>query len=263
MISQGEAVRKLQGIIVSGPDQMSKAELILAVIDSPEQMKDLTDDKLAKYTELYNEYMAMDEPMEITGEMAVEITDEAKAKFEAIQREIDGEDDMFDRLLELVQEFLFNPPFEGLDDQPYGLVEIATFAYLEYFVSRDLNLDHETYREKYRRSVAERSYEENANVHMAKNYDPLQEYFTKAIDKLGDEKDMDTQMAVCAILAVTNVKTPEMVGIIIDGAVTQAREIVQENRDDMYIEGENALHDNANRLMTFLTAAKKEIQEDM
>ena len=70
-------------------------------------------------------------------------------------------------------------------------------------------------------------------------------------------------MAVCAILAVTNVKTPEMVGLIIDGAVTQAREIVQENRDDMYIEGENALHDNANRLMTFLTAAKKEIQEDM
>ena len=54
-----------------------------------------------------------------------------------------------------------------------------------------------------------------------------------------------------------------MVGLIIDGAVTQAREIVQENRDDMYIEGENALHDNANRLMTFLTAAKKEIQEDM
>ena len=51
MISQGEAVRKLQGIIVSGPDQMSKAELILAVIDSPEQVKDLTDDKLAKYTE--------------------------------------------------------------------------------------------------------------------------------------------------------------------------------------------------------------------
>ncbi|MDO4393016.1 MAG: hypothetical protein Q4C80_01210 [Bacillota bacterium] len=261
MISQAEAVRKLQGIMVSGTDTMSKAELILAVIDSPEQVKDLKGDKLTKYTELYNEYMAMDELIEISGEEAVEITDEAKAKFKAIQKEIDGDDDMFSRLMDLVQEFLFNPPFDGLDDQPYGLVEIATFAYLEYFVSRDLNLNHDVYREKYRRSIADRSYEENANVHMSRNYDPLQKYFDKAIGKLGEEDDYETQLAVCGILAVTNVKTPEIVEMIIDGAVNQAREIVKDNKDDIYVEGENSLYDNANKLMVFVRGAIKEIQE--
>ncbi len=252
MITQGEAVRKLQGIIVGGPDDMSKAELILAVIDRPDQLKDVSEDKLTKYTALYDEYMAMDEPMNMTGDMAVEITEAAKTKFSAILSEIDGDDDLFNRMMEDVQEFLFNPPFEGLDDQPYGLVEIATFAYLEYFMWRVKGIDHESFSAKYRQSIIDRSYEANADIHMEKNYGALQDHFDTAIEKLNDSDTLETQMALCAILAISNVKTPEMVQLLIDGSIAQAREIVHENEEDLYVEGENTLADNANKLMTFV-----------
>lgn len=261
MLSQGEAVRKLQGIVVSGPDQMSKAEVILALIDSPEEVKDLTEEKMAKYKALYDEYMAMDEPIEMSAEMAYDITEEAKAKFKEIVKEIDNEDDLYKRLYDEVQEFLFNPPFEGLDDQPYGLVEIAVFTLLEYFANKRMDFDHEQYMENYRKSIADRTYEENANVHMKKNILPLQAAFDKGLSKMEEGEDPEVGLALCSILALTNVKTPEMVPMIVEGSIDTARQIVSDIKEDFYVEGESDLADNVNRLMIFIRSTLKAVEQ--
>lgn len=261
MLSQGEAVRKLQGIVVSGPDMMSRAEVILALIDGPGEMKDLSEEKLAKYTELYDEYMAMDEEIEMSAEMAYDISEEAKARFKEIVKEINNEDDLYRRLYDEVQEFLFNPPFEGLDDQPYGLVEIAVFTLLEYFARREIDFDHDQYMENYRRSIADRTYEENANVHMKKNILPLQAAFDKGLAKLGEGEDPDVGLGLCCILALTNVKTPEMVPMIVDGSVDTARQIVSDFKEDFYVEGESDLADNVVKLMIFIRNTLRAVTE--
>ena len=260
MLSQAEAARRLQGIVVSGPDQMSKAEVILALIDSPEEMKDLTEEKLAKYTELYNEYMTMDETVEMSAEMAYDIVAEAKEKFKEIVREINNEDDLYRRLFDEVQSFLFNPPFEGLDDQPYGLVEIAVFTLLEYFAHKQNGFDHDQYMENYRKSIADRTYEENANVHMKKNILPLQAAFDKGLAQLNEGEDPDVGLALCSILALTNVKTPDMVPLIVAGSVDTAREIVSDIKEDFYVEGQSDLADNVNKLMIFIRSTLKVIE---
>ena len=259
MLTQGEAVRKLQGIVVSGQDTMSTAEVVLALIDSPEEVKGLSSDKMAKYRDLWAKYMAKDEQVEMTADHAYDIIEEAKKGFEEIVKEIETEDDLYKRLFDEVQEFLFNPPFEGLDDQPYGLVEIAVFTLLEYFAHQKIDFDHEQYLENYRKSIAARTYEENANVHMAKNVNPLQKYFGEGLSKLEEGEDPDVGLALCCILALTNVKTPEMVPVIVDGSIGTARQIVSDIKEDFYVEGESDLADNVNRLMIFIRNTLKAI----
>ncbi|MBQ0078791.1 MAG: hypothetical protein KBS66_02720 [Eubacterium sp.] len=259
MITQGEAVRKMQGILTGNEDTISKAEATLAVIELDKIIEGVSEDKAAKCKALYAAYMARDEQVAVDGDQLVDMIDVIKADFDAILSVIDSEGELFNAMLDSVQEFLFNPPFEGYDSLPYGLIEIGVWTLLDFYLCKEAGYDRADYHERYRNSVASRSNESNADYHMEHNVCKLQTVINKALIAAEADTD-DTKLGIACILTLTNIKTPEMLEMVAMGAPVMAREIVPQIKDPDFEVGGNDMTDNVFRLYSYIRQALEELQ---
>lgn len=259
MITQGQAVRKMQGILTGNEETISKAEATLAVIELDKITEDVSEEKAAKCQALYDEYLKDDEQVAVDGDQLVDMIDEIKASFDDILSVIDSEGELFNAMLESVQEFLFNPPFDGYDTLPYGLIEIGVWTLLDFYLCKEAGYDRAEYHERYRNSVADRSNESNADYHMEHNVCKLQTVINKAL-LAAEGADEDTKLGIACILTLTNIKTPEMLEMVAMGAPVMAKEIVPEIKNTDFEVGGNDMTDNVFRLYSYIKQALQELQ---
>lgn len=186
-----EIISKISRIATGGEYELSRGSVAEQMIDIDDYTKFMIKDKADRAKKFYEELIKDDTKILYDlDKLDADIAD-MKKSIDAYLEGDEGET-VFERMYDSIERLFVSPPFEGLDDIPYGIGEMCVFSVLEYFTVKKYGYDHEDLRKKYKDSIASRT-EAGSSDYWINVYDMLQKRYE------GLTLDQCSQMAVAAM----------------------------------------------------------------
>ena len=181
-----EVIQKINDIATGGRQTLTRGQIAQATVDIDRFTSHMVEDRAVRAREVYEEIVKDD----TEALYDLEMLDAEKERITGLIREqIKNDTTTFERLFASIEKFFISPPFEGMDDIPYGVGEVVVFSVLEYFAGDD----HEVLREKYRDNLSRRIGPANAD-YWIDIYSALQDRYE------GLDLKICSQIAISAML---------------------------------------------------------------
>lgn len=251
----------MQRICTGEELELTRGQIAAAVIDIDKITHGMDDESAAACRDFYEKLTGDDTRRQYDAELLMTETEALKKEMDDfVKGTIDGS---LDEMLDAMDDFFMNVPFEGLDGIEYGVNEVCVFSVLEYFKWKTCEgHDHEKSRKAYRDNIAKRTFEEVGD-HWIGVYDKLQKRYDDVCAVLEetaaaaciDRNTLREEMAACCIISVAAIRDQDgdTLDILTEAAPLKGRKIVREYDMGTYEEGESTLNDNALRLLDFIT----------
>lgn len=271
----------MQRICTGEELELTRGQIAAAVVDIDKITHGMDDESAVACRDFYEKLTGDDTRRQYDAELLMTETESIKKEMDDfVKGTIDGS---LDEMLDAMDDFFMNVPFEGLDGIEYGVNEVCVFSVLEYFKWKTCEgHDHEKSRKAYRDNIAKRTFEEVGD-HWIGVYDKLQKRYDDVCAALEetatsdapsapnasnaagaspgaaaaglDRKTLREEMAACCIISVAAIRDQDgdTLDILMEAAPLKGRKIVREYDMGTYEEGESTLNDNALRLLDFIT----------
>ena len=151
-----ETVQKINDVATGGKEILTRGQVASVLVDMDDFTKHMVEDRAERAREVYEKILTDDTSKEYDINL---LDEERESIINEIRESISNDTTTFEKLFSSIEGFFISPPFEGMDDVPYGICEVAVFSVLEYFAGDD----HEVLKEKYRENLTRRLGKPNAD----------------------------------------------------------------------------------------------------